>query len=163
MILKTNKEIRYDFFTYIINDNAGFVLQVSYFYNLLENNPECILEADIKENKYDGINNWLLCIDSIILKINNIDHWVICAGSISGDLFIWSGKIDDYSRKWIFKDIISKKVSIQSERVNSPKAIFDMDVLGNPLKDNSLRLFYVLNNIHAINRIKTLDNTIEQK
>lgn len=42
MILKTNKEIRYDFFTYIINDNAGFVLQFSYFYNLLENNPECI-------------------------------------------------------------------------------------------------------------------------
>jgi hypothetical protein len=42
MILKTNREIRYELFTYIINDNAGFVLQFSYFYSLLENNPECI-------------------------------------------------------------------------------------------------------------------------
>jgi hypothetical protein len=42
MILQTNIEIRYELLTYTINDNAGFVLQFSYFYNLLENNPECI-------------------------------------------------------------------------------------------------------------------------
>ena len=44
MILKTNKEVRYEFFTYIINDNAGFVLQFSYFYNLLANKPEFIVK-----------------------------------------------------------------------------------------------------------------------
>ncbi len=37
IILKINKEIIYEFFTYINNENAGFVLQFSYFYNLLEN------------------------------------------------------------------------------------------------------------------------------
>ena len=42
MILKTNREIRYELFTYTINDNAGFVLKFLYFCNLLENNPECI-------------------------------------------------------------------------------------------------------------------------
>lgn len=43
MILKTNKEIRNEFFTYFYNDNTGFVLQLSYFFNSLENKSKCMV------------------------------------------------------------------------------------------------------------------------
>ena len=128
-----------------------------------ENNPECILEGDITKNKNVKIDNWLLCIDSIVLNINNKKHWIICAGSINGDLYVWSGSIDDNTDKWTFENIKSKRISYKSEKQNIyPKAVFDMDVLENPLKKNAFRLFYVLNNIHAINKTKTNDNTINE-
>ncbi|MBY9007706.1 MAG: hypothetical protein KGD63_13250 [Candidatus Lokiarchaeota archaeon] len=128
-----------------------------------ENTPECILEGELIRKKDSTINNWLLCIDSIILKVNNENYWCVCAGSISGDIYIWFGKIDNNSENWIFENINSRRIPYEFNKLNSyTKAIFDMDVLENPLKNNSFRLFYIQNNIHTINRIKTNDNTISE-
>ncbi|MBN1215609.1 MAG: hypothetical protein JXA99_09260 [Candidatus Lokiarchaeota archaeon] len=128
-----------------------------------ENTPECTLEADIGDSKEITINNWLLCIDSIILELNDEHYWVVCAGAINGDLYIWTGKIDSYSEKWIFDNITKKKIPLgKVESFMYPKAIFDIDILHNPNNSNIVRLFYTLNNIHAINKVKTDDNTINQ-
>ena len=89
------------------------------------------------------IDNWLLCIDSIVLNINDKKYWVICAGSINGDLYIWSGNIDDYTDKWIFENIKSKRISYESEKQNIySKAVFDMQIPPGSARASSLAAIF---------------------
>lgn len=122
--------------------------------------PELILEGDLKTNDKIPISNWFLCVDTIIGKTNDSETWMICAGSIIGDIYVWYGKIDQITEEWNMKEIESQIFS--EGDIDQPKAIFDIKIRKDPIESSSYHVYYTLNNIQAIRKIKTKDNLLKE-
>ncbi|MFX1570010.1 MAG: WD40 repeat domain-containing protein [Promethearchaeota archaeon] len=129
-----------------------------------ETKPEIILQAEKKKHELVRVTNWLLCIDSTVVEKGNVKWWIICAGSIIGDIYIWSFKLPQGSRKWDFENYKSNILSGGSEDPKQyPKSIFDIKIQEDPNQNDLLHIYYTLNNIHTtIWKEKTHDNTLNE-
>ena len=56
------------------------------------------VEYSERENLKVQKNNWILCVDVAVIEKK---MWIICAGSKSGDVYVWTGKIDPISEEWL--------------------------------------------------------------
>jgi len=125
--------------------------------------PDAILEGQIKNNPNIDIANWFLCIDSNIVKINQEELWIITAGTIMGDVYIWSGKLDPATKEWILNEPEQLIISEGVDKPNAyPKAIFDIKTLKDSINDSLIHIYISLNNIHTIGIHETKDNVVKK-
>ena len=130
-----------------------------------QNEPAAILKIEgEKQNKSKDpqLANWLLCVDSTIKNVDGEDLWFVCAGSLYGILHIWSGKIDENSREWIFENSNFKKISILEEEEQTQRAIFKIKILENINLENIFSIYLVLNDIQTIGSESTNISTIKE-
>ncbi len=125
--------------------------------------PEVILKGELKNSEYVRNNNWLLCVDTLILEINNLKWWIICAGSIIGGLYTWFGKIDDVSGVWNFEEYKCVIFAESSEGTNEyPKSIHDLKMIQDSIQKNSCHIYFGLNNTYTLNNAITKDNVLKK-
>lgn len=125
--------------------------------------PEAILEGEIKQSEGNKINNWLLCVDSLVMEVNSLIWWIVCAGGINGDIYIWRGKVDSVSKEWILKEFNHDIISEGDEDLKTfNKAIFAIKILEDSVQNNSCQVYFALNNIQVISKNKTKDNLLKQ-
>ncbi|MBD3230068.1 MAG: hypothetical protein GF329_17955, partial [Candidatus Lokiarchaeota archaeon] len=72
------------------------------------------------ENNNKKYTNWLLCLDSFNL-VNDIgkEFWIISAGTISGEIILWWGEINEYSKEWDLKNVYTKTISIEDKNYDT--------------------------------------------
>ncbi len=127
--------------------------------------PVAILKIENTKQKTTGklqLSNWLLCVDTIVASINGEDLWFVCTGSLHGELYIWSGKIDEISREWIFENSNFKKISVLDHDNPTQKAIFKIKILESMGTESLFNLYLVLNNIQTIGSEPSNNNTIKE-
>ncbi|KKM19057.1 hypothetical protein LCGC14_1659520, partial [marine sediment metagenome] len=151
-------ELKHDEVPYVLVWNTEKLLEK-------QNDPAAILKTEgEKQNKSKDpqLANWLLCVDSTIKKADGEDLWFVCTGSLYGELYIWSGKIDENSREWIFENSNFKKISILEEEEHVQRAIFKIKILESINLDNIFSIYLVLNDIQTIGSESTNISTIKE-
>lgn len=119
---------------------------------------EPFLQGKLKQDKDYKLANWLLCVDAITTEIKGKKIWIVCAGSINGDVFLWSGNIDERSDEWIISPYFSENFSNANDNLG---AIFDIRIIEDP-QDTTLSIFLISNNMGTIAKEKTTNNFIKE-
>jgi len=116
------------------------------------------LEGDLTRDRAYKINNWLLCVDAITTVVKGKKMWIVCAGSINGNIYIWSGDIDEESDDW---NLEPRFFNDFSEDQENPRAIYDIKIREFK-KNNTYSIFLISNNIDVISKNKTGDNFVKE-
>lgn len=125
--------------------------------------PEATLEYPTQkgETQFKTITNWILCVDAQKWNLNNETWWIICAGGIDGSVYVWSGKIDQNTKEWDFKNCNCNVFPIGRENGRTPpRAIYALKILKDYVNTNTWHIYLTLNNIDTIGLEKTKDNII---
>ncbi len=124
--------------------------------------PFAVLEGKLTESTLIKVTNWFLCVDSTTFEIEGQEWWVVVAGNIIGEIYIWNGKVNEISKEWDFKENSRKIINKKNNNFSKyPKAIMDFRIRENR-EENVLILYFASNNIHAVGRSETNDNTLNQ-
>ncbi|MHA1986328.1 MAG: hypothetical protein ACW98D_06810, partial [Promethearchaeota archaeon] len=126
-----------------------------------------VKKGESEERKREETGNWLLCVDALTTKLNDKDIWIVCAGSIKGDVFIWSGSIDEKSKEWNLRPTFYHK---NSEGDEIQKAIFDIKITEEKIPDNLkknekktvFKIYFSSNTIGVYTKDKTENNCFKE-
>jgi WD40 repeat protein len=123
------------------------------------NEPEKpFLEPEIMQEKRYQFANWLLCVDAITAEIKGRKIWIVCAGSINGDVYIWSGDIDEISEEWNLHWKFFKNLANET---NNLGAVFDIKIKEDVL-NNTFKIFLISNFVETISKEETGNNFIKE-
>lgn len=116
------------------------------------------LEVKSKQDKEYKFANWLLCVDAITTEIKGKKTWIVCAGSINGDVYIWSGDIDEIREDWNLPEKFFKNFSNENQNLG---AIFDIRIKEDT-ENNTFNIYLISNFIDTISKEKTGNNFIKE-